>query len=128
MAHKEAASILSHGAHGLAKVKEEASRDVLHNNEDKVVDNTAGWLDHLASVSEVVHTDNSNVVKVLEDCNFILNGKNGVFVASQELLLEDLNGNVSVSGVNFSSEVDFASVSFSETLEDLVLAVEDRVF
>jgi len=53
----------------------------------------------LAGISEVIHADNSSVVEVLEDCNFVLNGKNGVFVASQELLLEDLDGNKSVSGV-----------------------------
>lgn len=68
------------------------------------------------------------MVEVLKDCNFVLNGKDGVFVASQELLLEDLDSNMGVSGVQFPSEVDFASVSFPKTLEDLVLAVEDRVF
>jgi len=99
LAHKEAASVLSHSSHGLAQVEEEASGNVLHNDEDEVADNTAGWLHHLAGISEVIHADNSSVVEVLEDCNFVLNGKNGVFVASQELLLEDLDGNKSVSGV-----------------------------
>jgi hypothetical protein len=68
------------------------------------------------------------VLEVLKDRDFVLNGEDGVFVASQELLLEDLDGNLSVRGSNFSSEVDFACVSLAKTLEDLVLAVEDRVF
>jgi len=68
------------------------------------------------------------VLEVLKDRDFVLNGEDGVFVASQELLLEDLDSNLSVRGSNSSSEVDFARVSLAETLEDLVLAVEDRVF
>lgn len=68
------------------------------------------------------------MLEVLKDRDFVLNGEDGVFVASQELLLEDLDGNLSVRGSNSSSEVDFACVSLAETLEDLVLAVEDRVF
>jgi len=37
LGHKKAASILSHGAHGLTEIKEEASGNVLHDDEDEVV-------------------------------------------------------------------------------------------
>jgi len=125
--HEEAACVLSHGAHGLAEVEEEATRDVLHHDEDKVGNNTARRLHNLTRVSEVHHSDNSYVIEVLKYRNFILNGQNGVFVASQELLLEDLDGDLGVRRSLLLSEVDFACVAFSQALEDLVLAVEDRV-
>lgn len=37
LGHKEATGILAHGAHGLTQVKEEASRNLLHDDEDEVV-------------------------------------------------------------------------------------------
>jgi len=37
LGHKEATGILAHGTHGLTKVKEEASLNVLHDDEDEVV-------------------------------------------------------------------------------------------
>jgi len=125
--HEEAARVLSHGAHGLAQVKEETARDVLHHDEDKVADHTARGLDHLSSIAEVHHSNDATMVEVLKYRNFVLDGEDGVFVASEELLLEDLDGNLDVRVALLLSQVDFACVAFTETLEDLVLAVEDRV-
>ena len=67
------------------------------------------------------------MLEVLQYRNFILNGKDGVFVASQELFLENLDGDLRLGVAHLLGEVDFACVSFSQALEDLVLAVEDRV-
>ena len=125
--HEEATRVLAHGAHGLAQVEQEAALDVLHNDEDQVGDDTAAGLDHLAGVTEVHHADDAAVVEVLEDRNFVLNGEDGVFVAAQELLLEDLDGHLGIRAALLLGEVDFACVAFTEALQDLVLAVEDRV-
>ena len=67
------------------------------------------------------------MLEVLKDRDFVLNGEDGVFVASQELLLEDLNGDLDLGVALLLRKVDFAGVAFAERLEDLVLAVEDRV-
>jgi len=127
LGHKEAARVLAHRPHGLAEVEEETTRDVLHHDEDKVADNAAGRLDDLAGISEIHHADDSYVLEVLKDRDFVLNGEDGVFVASQELLLEDLNGDLDLWVALLLRKVDFAGVAFAERLEDLVLAVEDRV-
>jgi len=74
LVHEEAASIFTHGAHGLAEVEEEATRDILHHDEDQVADDAARWLDDLTSISEVKHSDNSHVVQVLQNCDFVLYG------------------------------------------------------
>jgi len=127
LSHKEAACVLAHGSHGLAQVEEETAGDVLHHDEDQVADNAARGLDDLAGISEIHHSDDSCVLEVLENRDFVLNGENGVFVASQELLLENFDGNLDVRVALLLGEVNLGGVAFAETLEDLVLAVEDRV-
>jgi len=76
LVHEEAASIFSHRAHGLAQVEEQAPLDVLHHNEDQVGDNPSRRLDHLAGVSEILHSDDAVVVEVLKNCDFVLYGQN----------------------------------------------------
>lgn len=45
---EEPSGVFSHGAHGLAEVEEESTLDELHDDEDKVVDDTAAGLDNAA--------------------------------------------------------------------------------
>jgi len=69
------------------------------------------------------------VVEVLENRNFVLNRQDGVFVASEELFLQDFDGDLLGGGlVDRCGQVDLAGVSFAEALDDLVLVVEDGVF
>jgi hypothetical protein len=72
LGHEEAASIFSHGTHGLAQVEEETSLDILHHDEDQVADDATWWFDYLASISEITHSDNSTMLEVLEDSDFVL--------------------------------------------------------
>lgn len=126
--HEEAAGVLAHRAHGLAEVEEETAGHVLHHDEDEVGDDAARWLYDLAGVSEVNHSDDAGVVEVLENRNFVLHRQDGVFVASEELFLEDFNGDLLGAGVSDrSGQVDLAGVAFAEALDDLVLVVEDGV-
>ncbi len=54
--HEEASSVFSHRAHSLAKVKEQASLDVLHNDEDQVADDMElrFWIQGFADRVEVL--------------------------------------------------------------------------
>jgi len=60
-----------------------------------------------------MHLDNSKVVKILEDCNLVVDGKNGVTVSAKELFLQDFDGTVVVAS-KFFTEVDLRSVALSE--------------
>lgn len=67
------------------------------------------------------------MVEVLEDGDLIVDGKDGVAVATEELLLEDLDGDVLLSVPDELAEVDFAGVALAEGLDDFVLAIENGV-
>ena len=66
------------------------------------------------------------MVQIFEDCNLVVDRKNGVTVPSQKLLLEDFDGSVVVAA-ELLAQVDFGGVALAEGLEDLVLLVEDGV-
>lgn len=99
MGHKKAAGVLTHGAHVLAQIEEEASRNVLHDDEDEVVDDATRRLDDLSGVTEIHHADDAGMVEVLENGNLILDGEDRVFVTSEELFFQDLDCNLFGGGV-----------------------------
>lgn len=115
LGHEEASGILAHGAHGLAEVEKEATGNVFHNDEDEVGNDTARGFNNLTSIAEVHHANDAAVVEVLKYRDFVLNGQNGVFVASKELLLEDLDGNLDLRIALLLRQVDFAGVALAET-------------
>jgi len=124
---EEPSGVFAHGAHGLAEVKEEAALDVLHHDEDEVVNHASRWLDYLTSVTVVHHADDAEVVKVFQDGDLVVNRKDGVVVSAEELILEDFDGDVLGWVLDVPGQVHLGGVPLAKRLEDLELAVEDWV-
>lgn len=122
---EEAASVLTHGSHQLAKLEEEATLDALHHDVDEVGDHAAGGLHDGALVAELEHLDDAGVLQVLENCDFVLHGNDLLLVAREELLFENLDCDFLGRVSNGASQVDLAGVALAEGLMDLVLLVED---
>lgn len=61
LCEEEPASVFSHLSHKLAQIKKETSLDVLHNNEDQVVNDAATRLDNNSGIAVVVHSNDSSV-------------------------------------------------------------------
>jgi len=80
----------------------------------------------LTCVAVLVHVDNAVVLKVLQNGDFVVNGKDGVCVATKELFLEDLDSSELLSADAFA-KVDLGGVALAEGLENLELSIEDRV-
>lgn len=91
---EEAASIFTHRAHSLAKVEEEATLDEFHHDEDKVFNDAARRLHNLTSIAIFVHVDDALMLEVLKNSDLVVDRKNRVLVAAEELLLEDLDRDV----------------------------------
>ncbi len=96
---EESSCVFAHGTHGLAQVEEKATLDKLHDNVDKVLNDTARWLDNLTGVAILVHANDASVLHILEDGDLVMHRKDGVVIASEELFLEDFD-----CGVVFSAE------------------------
>ena len=73
-----------------------------------------------------MHGNNSSVVNVLKDGNFIVDGQDGVVVSPQELLLEYFDRN-ECAILKWASKVDLARVALSKGLDDFILVVENGV-
>ena len=97
LVQEEPTSIFAHGAHSLAQIEEESSLNELHHNKDKVFDDSAGWFHNCPCITIFMHLDNSKVVEILENCNLVVDGKNGVTVSAKELFLQDFDGTVVVA-------------------------------
>ena len=123
---EEATSVLPHRAHRLAKVKKQSAGHVLHHNVNEVADVAAAWLDHLARVAVAEHADDVRMVHVLQNRDLVVHRQDGVGVAAEELLFENLDGGKGAV-LSVASEVHLGSVPFAETLDDLVLSVKNRV-
>ena len=121
---EEPSGVLSHRAHGLAKVEEKTTLYKLHNNEDQVVNDATRGLDDLAGVTVLNHADDATVLEVLENRNFVMYRKDGVGVAAEELFLKNFDGGVLFTADDFS-EVYLAGVALTEGLENFVFSVEN---
>ena len=82
---KEPADILAHGAHELAEVEKQAALHVLHDNVDKVLDDTGAGLDNCAGVAKLLHVDDAGVLDILKDLNLVIHRNNGLLVTAQKL-------------------------------------------
>lgn len=91
LGHKEATGILAHGTHGLTQVKEEASLNVLHDDEDEVVNDATWWLDDLSGITEVHHADDSAMIEILKDGDLVLDREDRVFVTTEEFFFQNLD-------------------------------------
>ena len=64
-----------------------------------------------------------------EDGDFIVDAQDAIVITPEELLLEDLEGDILVTlvvlSVYFPAQVDLRGVALADRLDDLVLAVED---
>jgi len=110
----------------LAEVEEEATFDELHDDVDEVLNYAARRLVDLACITVLVHADDSLMLKVLEDSNFVVNRDDRVLVAAKELFFKDLDCS-ELFGANKLTKVNFTSVALAEGLDDLILLVEDRM-
>ena len=72
LVQEEPTRVLSHGSHGLAEVEKEAALDELHDDVDEVFDDAAAGLDDLAGVAVLVHVDDSRMLQVLQNGDFVV--------------------------------------------------------
>lgn len=122
---EESTGVLTHSAHKLAKIKEEAALDVLHHEVDEVIDDTGARLDDRASVTKFGHVNDAWVLEVLEYLNFVVDGNDGFLVAAQELFLQNFDSDESLVGDRVvSCDVHLGGVAFSARFQDGILAVE----
>lgn len=122
---EEPSGVFSHGAHHLAEVEQETTLYELHDDVDEVGDDPSGGLDDLSGVAVVSHADDAAMVQVLQDGDFVLHRKDGVFVSVEEFLFENLDGCESLGVLEGASKVHLRGVAFAEALEDFELVVED---
>ena len=123
---EESACIFAHGAHCLAKVEEESALHKLHDDEDEVFNDAARWFIDLTGVAILVHIDDSLVLKVLQNGDFVVNRNDRVLITAEEFFLQNLDSSVLLSSDELA-EVNFAGVALTEGLEDLILIIEDRM-
>ena len=112
LVQEKPSSVLTHGAHGLAKVEKKATLDELHNDVDEVVNDAAAGLDDLSWVTILIHVDDARVLKVFKDSDLVVDRENWVLVTPQEFFLEDLDCRVVLS-VHFPAQVDLAGVTLA---------------
>jgi hypothetical protein len=124
---EEPSGVLAHLAKGLANVKEETALHVVHDQVDHVVDDAAGWLLNDALITVLDHADDALMLEGPKNLDFGFYWFNCVFFLGQELLLQDLNGDLRGGVANLVGKVDFASVALTEGLHNVEFLVEDGV-
>ena len=94
---EKSACVLAHCSHGLAEVKEESALDEFHHDVDEVVNDASGRLNDLSSITILVHVDDSLVLKVLQNCDLVVNRNDRIVVTAEEFFLQNLDSSVLLS-------------------------------
>ena len=123
---QETADVLSHRAHRLAEVEEQAIRHVLHMNVHKIIDVPARWLQDVPRVSVADHLDDVRVVHVPQDGDLVVHRLDRVIVSAQKLFFVDFKC-CFLSVLRVDGHVNFGGVALAERLYDIILLVENRV-
>ena len=126
LVEEKPASIFTHGAHCLAEVEEETALHELHDDEYEVLNDAARWFIDPAGISILVHIDDSLVLKVLQNGNFVMNRNDRVLITAEEFFLQNLDSSVLLSSDELA-EINFAGVALTEGLDDLISIIEDRM-
>lgn len=124
---KEATGVFSHGTHQLTQVKEKAALHVLHDDVDKVLNDSCARLNNRASVSEFKHLDYSRVSQVFEYLNFVIDWNDWFLIAPQELFFENFDRDRRFTWLAIFCEVHLWGVSLATRLVNFVAVVKNRM-
>ena len=127
LAHKETASVFTHGTHFLANFEKYSTLYMLHDDVNQVLDLAPRWLVHQSLRSVVYYANDVSVAEAAQDFYLLLDAVN-IFIGFEKVLFaEDLNCNCILRLANLVRQVNLGSLTVTKAGCDLVLVVEDWV-